>query len=126
MRRAIAALAWLPDEDVEVPLAPDLEVPQVAAGEMVASPVADVASVGVATESTDVAAADVSAGVTGAGAVASGLEDGWCAGAAAMAAGGTASVAAAACGWGGRRGGPSCCRVDGSFSGLGLCSSDSF
>ena len=56
MRRAIAALAWLPDEDVEVPSAPDLEAPPVAAGEMVASPVADAASVGVATESTDVAA----------------------------------------------------------------------
>ena len=96
MRRAIAALAWLPDEDVEVPSAPDLEAPLVAAGEMVASPVADAASVGAATESTDVAAADASAGVTGVGAVASGLEDGWCAGAAAMAAGGMASVAAAA------------------------------
>ena len=80
MRRAIAVLAWLPDEDVEVPLAPDLDAPPVAAGEMVASPVADAASVGAATESTDVAAADASVGVTGAGAVASGLEDGWCSG----------------------------------------------
>ena len=48
MRRAIAAFAWLPDEDVEVPSAPDLEAPPVAAGEMVASPVADAASVAAA------------------------------------------------------------------------------
>ena len=55
MRRAMAALAWLPDEDAEVPLASDLQAPSagstapLVAGAMAVSLVGDAAAAAAAT-----------------------------------------------------------------------------